>query len=97
MPPCGGYCAPCHPPPHLSFDLASGAGKGLDRPQICRWTVLRLPSPVGLSAVAVLSLRKNWGVVAMMVLEYRLECGCLQTVRVPVDQVEPAQITGTVG
>ncbi len=32
----------------------------------------------------------------MMVLEYRLECGCAQTVRVPADKVEPAQITGTV-
>jgi len=51
--------------------------------------------PVGLNAAAVLSLQKNWGAVAMMLLEYRLECGCAQTVRVPVDQVEPEQITGT--
>ncbi len=32
----------------------------------------------------------------MMVLEYRLECGCVQTMRVPVDQVEPEQIIGKV-
>jgi len=37
---------------------------------------------------------KTWGVVAMMVLEYQLDCGCAQTVPMPVAQVEPEQITG---
>jgi len=32
----------------------------------------------------------------MTVWEYQLECGSVQTVRVPLNQVEPGPISGTV-
>ncbi len=38
-----------------------------------QWLNLGCPLPLLTSAAAVLSLQKNWGAVARMLLEYRLE------------------------
>ena len=52
--------------------------------------------PAGWSRRQVGDEPAEQGVVAMVVLEYQLECGCSRTVRVPVQEVVSEQITGVI-